>query len=437
MLHSIDPDQHGPLGEEMASAVSTCVHCGFCLAACPTYQELGQETASPRGRIVMMKEVLENNLSIDDAMPHIDPCLGCLACEPACPSGVPYRDLISPFRALVEPKRKRGWGDRFRRSLAQFTLPYPGRFRAAAMSGKLAKPFAFLVPSSLRVMLDLLPDSLPPKQTWAAVNPAVGTRRARVALLTGCAQSVLDPDINTATIDVLTRNGVEVVVPASQGCCGALSWHVGNQDAAQSFAKKNLDAFPDDVDAIVTNAAGCGSGMHEYHLIMKGTPDQDRAESFRHRVVDVSAFLIQLGDLVPIADQRTSNAQQSNDSQQSGSAATLKVAYHDACHLANAQGVRVQPRELLQMIPGVEVIEIAEGHLCCGSAGTYNIEQPEIATSLGQQKAANVIATGAQVVASGNIGCMTQLAIHLRQAGSSIEVKHTMQVLRDAYQSAR
>ncbi|TWU60716.1 Lactate utilization protein A [Rubripirellula tenax] len=422
MLHNIRPDDHGALGPDMVAAVSTCVHCGFCLAACPTYQELGQEADSPRGRIVLMKEVLEGTLTIDQATPHLDPCLGCLACEPACPSGVPYRDLISPFRAIMEPKRTRTIADRMRRTIAQMTLPYPTRFRLAAMSGRLVKPFASMLPKSLmpeflRVMLELLPDRLPPKQTWAEVNPAIGTRRARVALLTGCAQSVLDPDINTATIDVLTRNGVEVIVPRNQTCCGALSWHVGNLPAAQHFARQNLNAFPDDVDAIVTNAAGCGSGMHEYHLILKGTADQSRADAFRHRVVDVSAFLVSLGDLAERPDTRL----------------PLRVAYHDACHLSNAQGVRSQPRSLLRMVPGLELLEITDSHLCCGSAGTYNMDQPEIAASLGQQKAANVIATDADVVATGNIGCMTQLAIHLKQTGSKIEVKHTMQVLRDAY----
>ncbi len=417
MLHNINPTEHGPLGDEMASAVSTCVHCGFCLAACPTYQELGQETDSPRGRIILMKEVLEGSMPLEDAIPHIDPCLGCLACEPACPSGVPYRDLISPFRALTEPKRQRTSADKLRRTLAQLTLPYPNRFRWAARTGGIAKLFSFLVPSSLRVMLDLLPPSIPKKQTWKAINPAVGTRRARVAMLTGCAQSVLDPDINTATIDVLTRNGVEVVIPKEQSCCGALSWHVGNLDQAQKFAINNLSAFPNDVDAIVTNAAGCGSGMDEYHLILKGTDYEQQAKSFREKVIDVSAFLIKLGDLQAITS----------------SGGKRRIAYHDACHLANAQGVRSQPRELLRMIPGVELCEIADGYLCCGSAGTYNMDQPEIAGSLGKQKAKNVIDTGAGIVATGNIGCMTQLATHLRDQEPKIQVRHTMQVLRDAY----
>ncbi len=417
MQHNIQPKDHGAHGEAMAAAVSTCVHCGFCLAACPTYKELQQEADSPRGRIVLMKEVLEGTLSVETALPYIDPCLGCLACEPACPSGVPYRDLISPFRALTEKQRKRSIGDRFRRTLAQLTLPYPGRFRAAAISGRFAKPLAALLPRSLRVMLELLPDKLPAKQSWKEINPASETRRARVALLTGCAQSVLDPDINTATIDVLTRNGVEVVVPPSQSCCGALSWHVGNLPKAQEFAIKNLKSFPADVDAIITNAAGCGSGMDEYHLILKGTEHEEAAETFRHRVCDVSAFLDQLGDLKPIPDSQK----------------RIRIAYHDACHLANAQGVRSQPRSLLRMIPGAEIQEIHDGHLCCGSAGTYNIDQPEIANSLGKEKVENILATEPDVIATGNIGCMTQLATHLTRGGSSLPVRHTLQIIRDAY----
>ena len=417
MLHEIDPEQHGPLGPEMAAAVSTCVHCGFCLAACPTYKVLGQEADSPRGRIVLMKEVLEGTLPLDSALPHLDPCLGCLACEPACPSGVPYRDLISPFRSNAESQRSRSLGDRFKRLLTRMTLPYPTRFRMAAKTGRFVKPLARCLPDTLRVMIGLLPDQLPAKQRWDAVYPPVGTKRGRVALLTGCAQSVLDPDINTATIEVLTRNGVEVVVPEKQGCCGALSWHVGDLNRAQGFAKNNLVAFPRDVDAFVTNAAGCGSGMHEYPQILKGTAEEAAAKDFADKVCDVSVYLATLGDLEPIPDRGR----------------PLRVAYHDACHLANAQGVRAQPRSLLSSVPGVELCEIADAHLCCGSAGTYNIDQPEIAKTLGREKADNIVKTGADVVATGNIGCMTQLKTHLEQREASIAVMHTMQVLRDAY----
>jgi glycolate oxidase iron-sulfur subunit len=414
MLHSISPDQHGPLGAPMAQAVSTCVHCGFCLAACPTYRELGQEMDTPRGRIVLMKQVLEGQLDWREAQPHIDRCLGCLACEPACPSGVPYRDLLSPFRALAAAKFSRAPAARLRHWLAALTLPFPRRFRLAALSARLAKVLDEFIPAALRPMLALLPEELPPAEAWPVVTPARGERRARVALLLGCAQQVLEPDINTATIEVLARNGIEVLAPPGQGCCGGLAWHTGDLRAAQDFARRNLNAFPADVDAILTNAAGCGSALHEYHLILRGTPDEARAEAFRHRVQDVSSFLARLGLREKFAESK------------------MKVAYHDACHLANAQGIRTEPRALLRQIPGLELCELADAHLCCGSAGTYNIDQPEIAASLGAQKARAVMATGAEVVATGNIGCLTQLRVQLEALGSPIRVRHTMQVLRDA-----
>lgn len=421
MLHAIKPDEHGPLGDPMAKAVQACVHCGFCLSACPTYQEFGQEMDSPRGRIVLMKQVLEGALPAAAAQPHIDRCLGCLACEPACPSGVPYRDLLSPFRAKMETEKKfpRTPGEKLRRWLAAKTIPFPARFRFALAGAKLGRALRPLVPAVLRPMLDLAPCAVPAAVTLPAVTPAQGERRARVALLAGCAQQVLDPDINVATIAVLARNGIEVVVPAAQGCCGGLAWHTGDLTAAREFARKNLDAFPADVDAILTNAAGCGSAMHEYHLVLRGTPDEARAEAFRHRVLDVSVFLAKLG----LREKPR------------GWDAPRVVAYHDACHLANAQGVRAEPRVLLRAIPGVELREIANGHLCCGSAGTYNLDQPATAASLGRQKAAAALATGAALVASGNIGCLTQLRVHLEQAGSAMRVRHTMQILRDGYEA--
>lgn len=417
MLHAIKPQEHGPLGDPMAHAVQACVHCGFCLAACPTYSELGQEMDSPRGRIMLMKQVLEGTLPAAAAAPHIDRCLGCLACEPACPSGVPYRDLISPYRAVVQEKLPRTFGEKLRRWLAAKTIPFPARFRLALRGAKLGRAMGALVPGVLRPMLALAPREVPPAVSLPAVTPAQGARRARVALLAGCAQQVLDPDINVATIEVLARNGVEVLVPAAQGCCGGLAWHTGDLAAAQAFARRNLDAFPADVDAILTNAAGCGSAMHEYHLILKGTPDEARAEALRKRVVDVSVFLAQLG---------------LREAPAGGRAAQI-VAYHDACHLANAQGVRAEPRSLLRAMPGVELRELPNAHLCCGSAGTYNLDQPAIADSLGAQKAQAVVATGATVVATGNIGCLTQLKTHLEKLHSPVRVRHTMQIIRDAY----
>src|SRR5688572_25960801 len=417
MLHAIDPKAHGPLGEPMAHAVQACVHCGFCLAACPTYHELGQEMDSPRGRIVLMKQVLEGTLSAEAAQPHIDRCLGCLACEPACPSGVPYRDLISPYRAQVQEKLPRSSGEKLRRWLAAKTIPFPNRFRLALRGAKIGRALGALVPRAVRPMLTLAPAHVPAAVTLPSVSPAKGERRARVALLAGCAQQVLEPDINVATIDVLTRNGIEVIVPESKGCCGRLSWQTGDLRAARGFARQNLAAFPDDVDAILTNAAGCGSAMHEYHLILRGTGDEDRAEVFRKRVVDVSVFLARIG----LREKPT------------GWVAPQAIAYHDACHLANAQNVRSEPRALLRSIPGVELREMTNPHLCCGSAGTYNLDQPAIANSLGVQKAQAAIATGAAVVATGNIGCLTQVRTHLEKLGSTVRVRHTMQVLRDAY----
>jgi glycolate oxidase iron-sulfur subunit len=327
--------------------------------------------------------------------------------------------LISPYRAEVQEKLPRTGSERLRRWLAAKTIPFPKRFRLALRGAKIGRALGGLVPSAIRPMLTLAPGIVPDAVALPGVSPARGERRARVALLAGCAQQVLEPDINVATIDVLTRNGVEVVVPGTQGCCGGLAWHTGDLRAAQEFARRNLDAFPSDVDAIVTNAAGCGSAMHEYHLILRGTPDEARADAFRKRVVDVSVFLARIG-------LRENPA---------GWTESRPVAYHDACHLANAQNVRAEPRALLRAIPGVELREIANPHLCCGSAGTYNLDQPAIAASLGTQKAQAANATGATTVATGNIGCLTQLRAHLEKLGSPVRVRHTMQVLRDAYEA--
>ncbi len=405
----------------MADAVSKCVHCGFCLSACPTYREIGTESDSPRGRIVIMKEVLEGTLTVADAAPHVDACLGCLACEPACPSGVPYRDLISAYRAKTNSERKRGIVETLKRQIISQTLPYPGRFQTSARVGRLAKPLKRVLPKSFRPMLDLLPDeALPPMVIYPpTVKPDDDVQiRGRVALLLGCAQQALDPDINDATIEVLNRNGIEVVIPKTQGCCGALSWHVGELKQAQKFAINNLGAFPADVDAIITNAAGCGSGIHEYPLILKGTSAENAAKAMAERTCDISVYLNRLDELAPIPSPKS----------------TLKVAYHDACHLANAQGVRSEPRELLKRIPNVEVLEIPDGETCCGSAGTYNIDQPEIASALGGQKADHVRSIAPDLVASGNIGCLTQLKTNLASSTKSpISVRHTIQVLRDAY----
>jgi glycolate oxidase iron-sulfur subunit len=412
MKHRIPASNPGSPLRSMTEAVETCVHCGFCLPACPTYQELGQEMDTPRGRIVLMKEVLEGTLPLEQALPHVDRCLGCLGCETACPSGVKYRELISPFRDHVRDVRPRTAAERLRRSLLLHTLPYPGRFRMAVRGALLTKPFHGMLPKFLRPMLGLLPDKLPAAQKLRPLYPAAGERRARVALLAGCAQQVLAPEINAATIAVLTASGVEVTVPPAQGCCGALAWHVGAGDDARAAARRNIAAFPQDVDAIVTNAAGCGSGLHEYPLMLQGTADEPAARAFAHRVEDVSVFLDRLGPAAIPALPRT-----------------VVVAYHDACHLSHAQGVRSAPRELLRRIPGLELREIADPDMCCGSAGTYNVDQPEIAAGLGRRKAGSIAATGAEFVVMGNIGCMTQITAHLRSQVSAPKVLHTMELL--------
>lgn len=392
------------------------MHCGFCLPACPTYQVLGEEMDSPRGRIFLMKEVLEGSLSLEEAQPYIDKCLGCLGCVTACPSGVPYGELITSFRAYSEPKRRRPLFQKAFRMGLQETLPYPARFRAAARLGRLARPLKPLLPSFLRAPLELLPAELPPPEPLPERVAAEGERRARVAFLAGCAQQVLQPGFNRAALRVLARNGVEVIIPKGQVCCGALALHTGERERALRLARQNLRAFSGDYDAILTNAAGCGSGLKEYPLLFRGEAEEEEARALAQRVKDIAVFLVELGlrEVPPLKEP-------------------LRVAYHDACHLAHAQGVRAEPRALLRSIPGVELVEIPEGELCCGSAGTYNLEQPQIAATLGERKARNILATGAQVVATGNIGCFTQIEAHLKRLGRPMPVLHTVELLDKAY----
>lgn len=416
MQHTIPVDAIGPQGAEMAHAVERCVHCGFCLAACPTYKVLGEEMDSPRGRIYLMKEQLEGNLALDEMTDYIDRCLGCMACVTACPSGVEYGELLTPFRGSQEPARKRTVMERVTRLLVRETLPYPGRFRLAASMGKIAQPLRNILPGPLGSMLDLLPNSLPTARPLPEFHAAIGARRARVALLAGCVQQVLAPQINWATLHVLAHNGVEVVIPRQQGCCGSLAMHTGEAAQALALARANLNIFPADVDAIITNAAGCGSGMKEYGLLFKGTADEEEARAFAARVKDVTVFLHELGVKAP-----------------KPLAEPLTLAYHDACHLAHAQRVTVPPRALLAAIPNVTLVEIPEGELCCGSAGTYNLEQPDLARQIGERKARNIMNTAAQAVVTGNIGCMTQIENHLRALNHPLPIWHTVEVLAQAY----
>lgn len=391
MQHRIPIADLGTAGEAMAAAVSACVHCGFCLAACPTYKVLGEEMDSPRGRIMLMKQALEGDLRPQDAAPYVDRCLGCLACETACPSGVRYRDLVVPFRARLEDQ-VRPLPSRAVRRLLLLVLESPGRFRASLAARRLLRPIARLLPARARTAMALAADAAP-ATVLPARTPARGHRRARIALLAGCVQQVLRPSINVATIELLAANGVEVLVPPAQACCGALAMHIGFGAHAHARAAHNRQVFPADVDAIVTTAAGCGSAMQEQH--------------FAAPVLDVTAFLDQLGLVTPL---------------RLASAAT--VVYQDACHLSHGQGVHAAPRRLLDQVAGLTRVEMSDRDLCCGSAGVYNLEHPEIANDLAQRKAAAIHATGASLVVSGNIGCLMQLQPQL-----AVPALHTAELL--------
>ena len=416
MFNKIDAQKSGPCGQDMMQAVQTCVHCGFCLPSCPTYQILGEEADSPRGRIVLMKHVLEGDLAWADAKPHIDRCLGCLACETSCPSGVQYSHLLSPFRDHIREIEKRP--PTLARRLMLATLPFPNRFRLAMRLAQLTAFANRMVPKSLRPMLALVPKKLPPADP---IRPGTysptGTRRGRVALLSGCAQQVLAPEINRSSLNVLLRNGIEVVVPPKQQCCGALAWHVGQGETARSNAQANIAAFAGDYDAIITTAAGCGSALHEYPLVMRGLAGEADAQAFAKKAKDILTYLNEVGiERPPSLTQKT------------------KVAYHDACHLAHAQRQTAPPRQLLRMIDGLELVPLRDSDLCCGSAGSYNVDQPEIAAQLGHKKATSIVESHCQVVAMANIGCQIQVVKSLEKLGRHIPVLHVVRILDLAYQ---
>ena len=400
----------------MATAIEKCVHCGFCLAACPTYSLLGEEMDSPRGRIYLMKNVLEERLAAEDAQPYIDRCLGCMACVPACPSGVEYGDLLVSYRALQEETRRRPPVDRLARKLVMETLPYPKRFRLAARSGALGKAILPALPAAFATMLSLLPKELPPPIPTPPVLPARGERRGVVALLPGCVQGVLAPEINYAAAQALAANGIEVHNPPGAGCCGSILLHIGAEAKARELARRNFAHFPDDVDAIITTAAGCGSGISDYELLFKGQEEAERANAFSARVMDFSAYLAELGLRVP-----------------PGFTLERRAVYQDACHLLHAQGIQFEPRALLNQIPNLRLLSIADAGMCCGSAGTYNLDQPVIAAELGRRKVESILAVEPDLVVSGNIGCITQLRQQLRQIGNPLPVLHIAELLWKAY----
>ncbi|MBX6382471.1 MAG: 4Fe-4S dicluster domain-containing protein [Microbispora sp.] len=394
--------------------IKDCVHCGFCLPTCPTYVLWGEEMDSPRGRIHLMGQHVEGTPLTGVMAGHFDACLGCMACVTACPSGVRYDRLIEQTRAVVEREHVRPPDEVAIRALVFALFPYRRRLRAMRLPMRLARRLrAFLerVHPSLGAMAELAPDAPRPVRLPPLVR-ARRRRRARVGLLTGCVQGEFFPQVNAATARVLALEGCDVVIPPRQGCCGALSLHSGREDEAKRFARRTIETFERaGVDAVVVNAAGCGSSMKDYAEVLAGEPGwAARARALPTR--DLAEFLTELG---PVAERHP---------------LPVTVAYHDACHLAHAQGVRAQPRALLRAIPGLELREIEESAICCGSAGTYNIFQPEAARELGDRKAERVLATGARLLVSANPGCTMQIAAAVRRAGKGeLRIAHTAEVL--------
>jgi glycolate oxidase iron-sulfur subunit len=390
-----------------------CVHCGFCTATCPTYQVLGDELDSPRGRIYLIKDMLEKGRPADaQTVKHIDRCLSCLACMTTCPSGVHYMHLVDHARDYIEKTYKRPFMDRALRAVLARIIPYPRRFRLALLGAKLARPFARLLPDArLRAMVAMAPRQIPPvsrnddPQVFAATAP----RRMRVALMTGCAQKALNTDINDATIRLLRRLGAEVVVAKGAGCCGALTHHMGKSDLSHASAAANIRAWMAEkqgagLDAIVINTSGCGTTVKDYgHMFRDGDLAQEAAE-IAGLAMDVSEVLTKLG--LP-----------------EGAPKGLKVAYHAACSLQHGQQIKTLPKDLLKRA-GFSVVEPADSHLCCGSAGTYNLMQPEISQQLKARKVQTLEAKLPDIISAGNIGCMMQIG-----SGTGVPVVHTVELL--------
>ncbi len=397
----------------------TCVHCGFCTATCPTYQVLGDELDSPRGRIYLIKDMLENERKPDEkTVKHIDRCLSCLACMTTCPSGVHYMHLVDHARAYIEKNYDRPWHEKALRWALANILPYPTRFRVALLLAKIGKPFAPLIPDArLKAMLEMAPKTIPPvsrnddPQSFVPVAP----RKKRVALMTGCAQKALNTDINDATIRLLTRLGCEVVVAEGAGCCGALTHHMGKVDQSHGSAAANIKAWAREMDgagldAIVINTSGCGTTVKDYEHMFRDDPLAADAARVSAIAKDVSEVLIDLIDEASVAEARTHHG-------------GMKVAYHAACSLQHGQQIKTHPKTLLKAA-GFEVVEPADSHLCCGSAGTYNLMQPEISKQLKARKVKTLEAKQPDIIAAGNIGCMMQIG-----SGTAVPIVHTVELL--------
>ncbi len=410
--------------------IDSCVHCGFCLATCPSYRIIGKEMDSPRGRIYLMDAINKGEAAIDQTTSqHFDSCLGCLACVTTCPSGVQYDQLIAATRPQIERNQTRSLPDKLIRALIFNLFPYPNRLRILLpflwlyqKSGwqKLVRSTGMLqkLTPRLAAMEAILPKIT--KSTWSNdlpdVIPAQGEQHYRVGMVLGCVQRLFFSPVNEATARVLTANGCEVIIPASQGCCAALPAHQGQEAQAQALAKQMIDSFIDeDLDAIIINAAGCGHTLKEYGHILADDPEyKAKADQFVSKVKDVQEFLAEI-DFTAKLQPITSG--------------TLNLVYQDACHLLHGQKISIQPRELLRKIPGVQLREPMDAALCCGSAGIYNMLQPETADELGRQKANNLINTGASVIASPNPGCSMQIQKHLDLEGSEVKLLHPIELL--------
>jgi glycolate oxidase iron-sulfur subunit len=407
-----------PQVADSAQILRTCVHCGFCTATCPTYVLLGDELDSPRGRIYLIKDMLENDRpATAEVVKHIDRCLSCLACMTTCPSGVHYMHLVDHARVHIEKTYRRPLADRWMRALLLKVLPDNRRFRHALRAARVAKPLApFLDRIGLRrlaAMLRLAPASLPSAPTGAAQRsfPAQGPRRGRVALLEGCVTPVIGPSVQAAAIRVLNRHGVEVVLPSRQGCCGGMAHHAGREREASESVRANVDAWAaeaegEGLDAILVTASGCGTTVKDYGFMLRTDPAYaDKAARMSRLAMDISEYLVRLN----LSSERGPTG--------------LVVAYHAACSLQHAQKIVRQPKELLSKF-GFVVKDVPEGHLCCGSAGTYNILQPELARRLRERKVGHIEKLRPDVIAAGNIGCITQIA-----AGTAIPVVHTVELI--------
>ncbi|HET7480963.1 MAG TPA: heterodisulfide reductase-related iron-sulfur binding cluster [Rubrobacteraceae bacterium] len=413
-------DAHHPPEQDL---IDDCVHCGFCLPTCPTYVLFGEEMDSPRGRIYLMNQGNQGEPMNDTMVRHFDLCLGCMACVTACPSGVQYDKLIESTRAQVDRRYERTADDKAFREMIFQLFPYKNRLRLAASPLKLYQRFGIgdrlrkagvmkVLPARMRAMEALMP-KLQKERKIPEYTAPVGEKRRRVGVLTGCVQQVFFSEVNAATVRVLAAEGCEVLAP-NQGCCGALSTHAGREEESLNFARKTIDTFGDlDLDNIVINAAGCGSTMKEYGYLLRDDPDYaEKAKAFSEKVRDVSEFLQELG---PAAERNP---------------LPVSAAYHDACHLAHAQGIRKQPRDTLRQIPGMEIKEIREAEICCGSAGIYNMVEPEAAGQLGERKANNILKTGAQMIVTSNPGCMLQIQASLKKMGhDGLPMAHPMEVL--------